>query len=437
VDEEQKFGVKQKECLKELRAEVDVLALSATPIPRTLHFSLLGARDLSIIATPPRNRLPVETRVVFWDPDAVRSALEAELERGGQAFFVHNRVRDIVEMAEKVQALVPRARVAVAHGQMEEDSLERVMSAFVHGEYDVLCCTAIIESGIDIANANTLIVHRADLFGLSQLYQLRGRVGRSSTQAHCLLVAPDANKFTDDARRKLFALEKFTDLGSGFQVAMRDLEIRGAGNLLGIEQSGHIAAVGFETYVRMVREAVLEQQGREPPPPPLAPEVEFPADAYLPESYVEDALQRTTLYQRIARLPDHAAVEEMGAELADRFGPSPDPARMLLRTVEARLACAALGLQRAEIREGGLVLTFSPAHLPAKDALGALAGRTALPMRFLYGDPLQLRVELPRPSRQSGPEALTEAAADALRTLSAEPASDAAGGGIPPVGNKA
>ncbi len=418
VDEEQKFGVKQKERLKEMRAEVDVLALSATPIPRTLHFSLLGARDLSIIATPPRNRLPVETRVVFWDPETLRAALEAELERGGQAFFVHNRVRDIAEVAEKVQALVPRARVAVAHGQMDENALERVMSAFVHGEYDILCSTAIVESGIDIPNANTLVVHRADLFGLSQLYQLRGRVGRSSTQAHCLLVAPDANKFSDDARRKLYALEKFTDLGSGFQVAMRDLEIRGAGNLLGIEQSGHIAAVGFETYVRMVREAVLERQGREPPPPPLAAEVEFPADAYLPESYVEDALQRTTLYQRIARLPDFAAVAEMELELADRFGPTPEAARMLLRNVEARLACATLGIQRAEIREEGLVLTFSPAHLPGKEVLGTLISGLVLPARFLYGDPLRLRIELPR---RSGPETLTEAAAGALREMASAP----------------
>ncbi len=415
VDEEQKFGVKQKERLKELRAEVDTLSLSATPIPRSLHMSLLGTRDLSLIATPPRNRLPIETRVVHWDPAIVREALEAELARGGQAFFVHNRVRDMAEMAERVQELVPGARVGTAHGQMEEGALERVMSAFIHHEYDVLCCTAIIESGIDIPNANTLIVHRADLFGLSQLYQLRGRVGRSAAQAHCLLIAPDANRFSDDARRKLFALEKFTDLGSGFQIAMRDLEIRGAGNLLGIEQSGHIAAVGYETYCRMVQEAVQTLQHGEAPRPPLNPEIEFPVDAYLPEAYVEDSLQRTTLYQKIARLESFPAVAGMEAELTDRFGVPPEEARMLLRTVEARIACRAGGIRKAEAKDGALLLTFSPDHMPGREDLSALAGRIKFPMRFLYGDPLQLRIELPAPRGDDA--ALTEMAAEVLKGM--------------------
>jgi transcription-repair coupling factor (superfamily II helicase) len=418
VDEEQKFGVKQKERLKEMRAEVDVLALTATPIPRTLHFSLLGARDLSLIATPPRNRLPVETRVVHWDPDLIRAALEAELERGGQIFFVHNRVQDIEEVAERVRALVPRARVGVAHGQMEEGALERVMSAFVHREYDVLCSTSIIESGLDISNANTMIVHRADLFGLSQLYQLRGRVGRSAAQAHCLLVAPDANRFSDDARRKLYALEKFTDLGSGFQIAMRDLEIRGAGNLLGLEQSGHIAAVGFETYVRMVQDATLELQGGTPRAP-LNPEVEFPADAYLPEEYIGDPVQRTTLYQKLSRLDAFAAVAGMEAELEDRFGRPPEEARMLLRTVEARVACRALGIRRAEIRENALLLSFSDAHMPARETLTALAGKAVFPARFLYGtggESLQMRIDLNPPRRGDG-AALTVMAAEVLTRM--------------------
>jgi len=417
VDEEQKFGVKQKERLKELRAEVDVLALSATPIPRTLHFSLLGARDLSLIATPPRNRLPVETRVVFYDPEVIRAALDAELDRGGQAFFVHNRVQDIDEIAERVRALVPRARVGVAHGQMEEGALERVMSAFVHREFDILVSTSIIESGIDIANANTLIVHRADLFGLSQLYQLRGRVGRSSTQAHCLLIAPDANRFTDDSRRKLYALEKFTDLGSGFQIAMRDLEIRGAGNLLGMEQSGHIAAVGFETYCRMVRDATLEFQGGKPLAP-LNPEVEFPADAYLPEDYVEDAAQRTTLYQKIARLPDAAAVADMRAELDDRFGALPEEGRMLLLATEARIACRALGVQKAEVSENLLILTFSEEHMPGHEELATRTARVKLPYRFVTasGEPLRFSVTL-NPPRRGDPVGLTEMAAETLRIL--------------------
>jgi transcription-repair coupling factor (superfamily II helicase) len=397
---------------------VDVHALTATPIPRTLHFSLLGARDLSLIATPPRNRLPIETRVVFWDPEVVRAALEAELDRGGQAFFVHNRVQDIAEVAERVRALVPRARVGVAHGQMEEGALERVMSAFVHREFDVLCSTSIIESGRDIANANTLIVHRADLFGLSQLYQLRGRVGRSAAQAHCLLVAPDANRFSDDARRKLYALEKFTDLGSGFQIAMRDLEIRGAGNLLGLEQSGHIAAVGFETYCRMVRDATLELQGGVPLAP-LNPEVEFPADAFLPEAYIGDAAQRTTLYQKIARLADVPAAAEMRAELEDRFGALPEEARMLLLAVEARLACRTIGVQKAELRDNILMLAFSDAHMPTREELTALAARVKFPFRFLYGEPLQLSVTL-NPPRRGDPVALTEMATEVVRGMTKE-----------------
>jgi transcription-repair coupling factor (superfamily II helicase) len=418
VDEEQKFGVKQKERLKALRAEVDVLALSATPIPRSLHLSLLGTRDLSIIATPPRNRLPIETRVLSWDPNAVREAIEAEMARGGQTFFVHNRVQDMREMADKVQALVPAGRVGVAHGQMEEGELERVMSAFINREYDVLCCTAIIESGIDIPNANTLIVHRADLFGLSQLYQLRGRVGRSAAQAHCLLLSPDANRFSDDARRKLFALEKFTDLGSGFQIAMRDLEIRGAGNLLGLEQSGHIAAVGFETYVRMVQEAVLEMQGHVPKPP-LNPEIEFPVDAFLPEAYIEDSLQRTTLYQKIARLEEFEQAAEMARELEDRFGRLPQETHMLLRTVEARIACRKCGFRKAEIRENALVLTFSEKHMPEREELSAMAARIKRPSRFLYGEPLQLRIEL-NPPRRGDSEALTEQAVDSLMMMAPE-----------------
>ncbi len=429
VDEEQKFGVKQKEKLKDLRAEVDVLALSATPIPRTLHFSLLGARDLSLIATPPRNRLPIETRVVFWDPEVIRGALEAELERGGQIFFVHNRVQDIQEIAERVQGLVPQARIGVAHGQMEEGALERVMSAFVHREFDILVSTSIIESGIDISNANTLIVHRAELFGLSQLYQLRGRVGRSAAQAYCLLIAPDANKFSDDARRKLYALEKFTELGSGFQIAMRDLEIRGAGNLLGHEQSGHIAAVGFETYCRMVRDATLEMQGATVRPP-LNPEIEFPADAFLPEEYVEDPAQRTMLYQKIARLTEPAHVADIRAELEDRFGALPEEAAMLLQTVEARIASRTLGVRKTEVRENLLVLTFSDEHLPAREDLTLMASRVKLPYRFLTasGEPLQFSVTL-NPPRRGDPIALTRMATEVLTGMTG--AGGASGGAAP------
>ncbi len=409
VDEEQKFGVKQKERLKEMRAHVDVLALSATPIPRSLHMSMLGTRDLSIIATPPRNRLPIETRVVAWDPAVVRDALEAELSRGGQAYFVYNRVADMHEMADRVQALVPQARVGVAHGQMEEGQLERVMAAFVHREYDVLACTAIIESGIDIANANTMIIHRADLFGLSQLYQLRGRVGRSAAQAHCLLIAPDANRFTDEAKSKLYALEKYTDLGSGFQIAMRDLEIRGAGNLLGLEQSGHIAAVGFETYCRMLRDAVREMQGQKVLPP-LNPEVEFPEDAFLPEDYVEDGLQRTLLYQKLSRCSEPGQVDEMEKELIDRFGPVPRPAAVLLRTMLARVAAQQLGLQKITLEGNLLQLQYAPLREPEKPELAGLAARCPRPLRFLNTEPLQMVVELNPPRSGDAMAAISQAA---------------------------
>ena len=351
------------------------------------------------------------------DPAIIRGALEAELERGGQVFFVHNRVQDIQDVAERVQALVPQARVGVAHGQMEEGALERVMSAFVHREFDILVSTAIIESGIDISNANTLIVHRAELFGLSQLYQLRGRVGRSAAQAYCLLIAPDANRFSDDARRKLYALEKFTELGSGFQIAMRDLEIRGAGNLLGHEQSGHIAAVGFETYCRMVRDATLEMQGATIRPP-LNPEVEFPADAFLPEEYIEDPAQRTLLYQKIARLAEVPDVADMRAELEDRFGALPEEAAMLLLSVEARIACRALGVRKAEVRENLLVLTFSDEHLPDREDLTLMASRVKLPYRFLTasGEPLQFSVTL-NPPRRGDPVALTQMATEVITAM--------------------
>jgi transcription-repair coupling factor (superfamily II helicase) len=408
IDEEQKFGVKQKERLKEMRTHVDVLSMSATPIPRTLNMSLVGARDLSIIATPPRNRLPIDTRVVFHDAKTIRDAIEMELARGGQVFYVHNRVMDLAEVTTFVEGLVPHARVGMAHGQMNETDLEQVMAAFVNREYDILVATSIIESGLDISNANTIIINRADLFGLSQLYQLRGRVGRSATKAYCLLISPDANKFSDEAKKRLYSLEKFTDLGSGFQIAMRDLEIRGAGNILGLEQSGHIAAVGFETYHRMLREAVKEMQGAKIIPP-LNPEIEFPEDAFIPEQYVEDGFQRVALYQKLARCSEVSQVDELGKELLDRFGQLPPSAEVLLLTMVSRVIAQKLGFQKVVVHGNLLNLQYAEMHVPEKEDLGTLVPKFKRPMRFLYSKPLQMVVELNPPKSGDSHAAILQA----------------------------
>ena len=415
IDEEQKFGVKQKERLKEMRTHVDVLSMSATPIPRTLNMSLVGARDLSIIATPPRNRLPIDTRVIYHDPKIIRDAIEMELARGGQVFYVHNRVMTLPEVTTFIEGLVPHARVGMAHGQMEEVGLEQVMSAFVNREYDILVATGIIESGLDIPNANTIIIDRADLFGLSQLYQLRGRVGRSATKAYCFLISPDANRFTDEAKKRLYSLEKFTDLGSGFQIAMRDLEIRGAGNILGLEQSGHIAAVGFETYHRMLREAVKEMQGAKVLPA-LNPEIEFPEDAFIPEEYVEDGLQRVALYQKLARCTEVAQIDEVGRELLDRFGQVPASVQVLLDSMVARVAAQQLGFQKVVLQGNLLNLQYAELLVPEKEELGVLVGKFKRPMRFLYAKPLQMLVEL-NPSRKGDTHAAIGQAAGILRDL--------------------
>ena len=282
-------------------------------------------------------------------------------------------------------------------------------------EYDILVTTAIIESGLDISNANTIIINRAELFGLSQLYQMRGRVGRSSTKAYCLLISPDANRFTDDMKKRLYSLEKFTDLGSGFQIAMRDLEIRGAGNILGLEQSGHIAAVGFETYHRMLREAVKELQGAKVLPP-LNPEIEFPEDAFIPEEYVEDGFQRVALYQKLARCSEPSQVDELEKELIDRFGQLPESAVVLLRSMLARVVAQKLGFQKVVLQGTLLNLQYHEMHVPAKEEMGELVAKFKRPMRFLYTQPLQMVVELNPPKRGDTHGAIAQAA-QVLRDL--------------------
>ncbi|NUM56409.1 MAG: transcription-repair coupling factor [Candidatus Hydrogenedentes bacterium] len=345
IDEEQRFGVTHKERLKQLRTTVDVLTLSATPIPRTLNMSLMGVRDMSVINTAPNDRLPIHTCIADFDEPLIQEAIARELAREGQVFYVHNRVQTIERAANLVQRLVPTARIAIGHGQMPEKELERVMSGFIHKEYDVLVCTTIIGSGIDIPNANTIIIDQADHFGLAELYQLRGRVGRYKHRAFAYLLIPGNRALSEDAQKRLKALEEFSTLGAGFRIAMRDLEIRGAGSLLGGEQHGHIATVGFDTYTQLVAEAVAEIKG-EPIRLRRLPLFEIAAEAYIPEQYVTSESQKITLYKRIAGLQSEEEVGEMLAELKDRFGEPPVPVRRLLDVMRVRALGADAGARR-------------------------------------------------------------------------------------------
>src|SRR6202012_1089148 len=318
VDEEQRFGVRHKERLKQMRAAIDVLAMSATPIPRTLHMSLIGLRDMSIIETPPKDRMAIQTIVAKYDEKLVRTAIEMELERGGQTDLVHNRVETIYDVATMVREQVPQARVIVAHGQMGESELERVMLAFMNHEYDVLVATTIIENGLDIPLANTILINRADRHGLSELYQLRGRVGRSNRRAYAYLLIPKEKELTEISRRRLAALKEFSDLGAGFKIAALDLELRGAGNMLGGEQSGHIEAVGFEMYTTMLEEAVsrLKGEGQEERPQVT---VNLGISLRIDESYIPEEGQRLRMYKRIAGAESSAVLTEVRAELEDRY----------------------------------------------------------------------------------------------------------------------
>jgi transcription-repair coupling factor (superfamily II helicase) len=351
VDEEQRFGVAQKELLRQLRLEVDVLALSATPIPRTLHMSLAGLRDISVIETPPEGRRPIRTYVGEFDDDLVRLALTRELAREGQSFYLHNRVETIDEAADKLRRLVPDLRILVAHGQMKERELEDRMLAFLGGDADVLVSTTIIESGLDIPQANTLIVERADQLGLAQLYQIRGRVGRRDVPAHAYLFYPDAAELTPEARARLATLADHTELGAGFAIAMRDLEIRGAGDLLGAEQSGHVAALGFELYVEMLHEVVAELSGRRR----LAARpvrVDARVDAYIPAGYIASEALKIDLHRRLALVEDEDELRELEHATEDRYGPVPEPVANLFAIQDAKLKLAVLGADYLVFRAG-------------------------------------------------------------------------------------
>jgi transcription-repair coupling factor (superfamily II helicase) len=387
VDEEQRFGVTQKERLKALKANVDVLAMSATPIPRTLNLGLLGLRDVSIIETPPRDRLAVQTHVLPFRREVLREAVLTELARAGQVFFVHNRVASISAIASLVGEMVPEARVVVAHGQMDERALERAMDTFLEGRADVLVATAIIENGLDIPNANTLIVNRADRFGLAQLYQLRGRVGRSDRLAFAYLLVPPGRSLTQEACSRLAAVLEFADLGAGFRIAARDLEIRGAGNLLGAEQHGHLRAVGYETYCRLLEEAVHELRGEAAPPPSAAVELRLGLDLRLPERYISEETLRLAVYRRIAATRHQEELTTLRQELVDRFGPAPEQLEHLLLHQRVRRRAEALGLVRVRRAATAYELAFDSghprSHPTAMALLAAVTGATLTPAQVL------------------------------------------------------
>ncbi|MFI5164647.1 MAG: TRCF domain-containing protein, partial [Bacteroidia bacterium] len=376
VDEEQKFGVGAKDKLKLLKANVDTLTLTATPIPRTLQFSMMGARDLSVINTPPPNRYPVHTEVSQFNEKIIKEAIEHELQRGGQVFFVHNRVQTIGRFAEMIQKLCPKARVLVAHGQLTGEVLEKAMLDFVEGEYDVLICTTIIESGLDISNANTIIINDAQNYGLSDLYQLRGRVGRSNKKAFCYLLTPPFASLTNEAKKRLRAIEEFSDLGSGFNIAMRDLDIRGAGNLLGAEQSGFITEIGYEMYQKILDEAMSElheelavdnqQSADKKPHQPSTINQPFVRDCVIdtdlsvliPDEYVENIAERISLYQQLDNSKTEDDLINFERQMQDRFGEIPEQTKKLISIVRLRWLAVGLGFEKLILKNGKLTAWF-------------------------------------------------------------------------------
>ncbi len=392
VDEEQRFGVRHKEKLKQLRLEVDVLTMTATPIPRTLHLSIAGARDLSVIETPPENRYPVQTFVVEYSDQMVREAFQRELNRHGQVYFVFNRVRGIEAMAAHLQELLPAARIAVGHGQMSERQLERVMNDFLEARYDILVSTTIVEAGLDIPNVNTMIVYDADHFGLSQLYQLRGRVGRSNRLAYAYLTYRREKMMTGFSRKRLQAITEFTELGSGFKVALRDLEIRGAGNILGAEQHGFMIAVGFDLYVRLLDQAVRSLR-REPVQEKIVPEprLDLQVNAFLPSSFIAGQDQKIDLYQRIYAAGDAAALEELETDLRDRYGQPPRPVLNLLAVARLRLLSLELGVDLIRQEQGQVMIRFAH-NVPDREALWAVLRRYKGKVALMTGRKLTLKM---------------------------------------------
>ncbi len=358
IDEEQRFGVEIKERLKHLRTNVDVLTLSATPIPRTLHMSLVGVRDISNLETPPEDRLSVETRTIRFDENVIRNAILRELNRGGQIYFVHNRVQDIEEVAAKIKRIVPEASLVIGHGQMHEGELEQVMIDFIEHKYDILLATTIIESGLDIPNANTIFIDDANRYGLAELHQLRGRVGRYKHQAYCYLLVDRHKHLSPDAARRLHAIEEYSQIGAGFGIAMRDLEIRGAGNLLGTQQSGHIAAIGYELYCQLLGNAIRELT-HQPPKLSVDVEIDLPIQAFLPVEYVPELRHRIDIYRRLSRIADVSELDDLRDELQDRFGKVPKPVTLLLQVAELKIDASLWFVRSLQVEDNYLVMTYS------------------------------------------------------------------------------
>jgi transcription-repair coupling factor (superfamily II helicase) len=416
IDEEQRFGVAHKEHLKKMRREVDVLTLSATPIPRTLYMALGALRDMSTMETPPEERLPIKTYVSEFDDRLAREVVLREMERGGQVYFVHNRVHNIDMIAAKLQDIVPEARISIGHGQMDEHQLELAMREFVEGKSDVLVCTTIIESGLDIPNVNTIVINQADKLGLGQLYQLRGRVGRGAHRAYAYLFYDRKTRLTETAKQRLQTIFEATELGAGFQIALRDLEIRGAGNLLGAEQSGFMAAIGFDLYVRLLSGAVehIRAVMRGEPPPPAEDAagvtIDLPLSAHLPPSYVPDLNTRLALYQRLSGAADPKEVSAIGQEMVDRFGEPPAAARSLFYVVSLRAVAAQAQIQSIASENGVAVVRMREGETLPRESLeatvlkGVQVGRTAL--RVELGD--GWRERLRRTIEQIGAARATE-----------------------------
>jgi transcription-repair coupling factor (superfamily II helicase) len=394
IDEEQRFGVKHKERLKEVKNDIDCLTLSATPIPRTLHMSLVKIRDLSLLETPPTNRKPVETFIQEFNPDLVARAIRREVERGGQVFFLHNRVESLGETTMFLQELVPEVMIEMAHGRMTPRSLEDIMHRFIHGAFQVLVSTTIVENGIDIPNVNTIIIDRADMYGISQLYQLRGRVGRSSRLAHAYLLYPKDRAMTELAMKRLKIISDFTELGSGFKIAMKDLEVRGAGNLLGSEQSGEILAVGFDMYIRLLSDAIEERQRKQPAeeqPPEVYLELDY--SGFVPDSYITDSSEKMEVYKKIAAVDSDEELDRLSNELFDRFGPMPDELQSLLSLSEIRIICRRLWISSLKERKGTATVTFSRVAKISVDKLMALLGASGGSVKLNPARPDALMLE--------------------------------------------
>lgn len=398
IDEEQRFGVKHKERLKQIRRSVDVLALTATPIPRTLHMSLSGIRDISIISTPPEYRQAIITFIAELDEAVISEAIRKELSRNGQIFFIHNNIKSIKRIARLLKRLVPEVRLAVAHGRQDEDELETTMLAFLHKELDMLVCTTIVESGLDIPSANTIIINRADRFGLAQIYQLRGRVGRSTEQAYAYLFIPHESALTKSARKRLKVLMEYSDLGSGFQIAMSDLKIRGGGTLLGASQSGHIAAVGYEMYLKLMEDAIAALKG-EPRREELNPEINIPLSAYIPPFYISDLDQRLSAYRRLTKMRHIEEVADFKKELIDRYGKLPEETANLLSKTILKLIAVQAGIARLDMVGHGLSMNFSKAHFSNTEGIVELV--TGHSGRYSFSPGQALKAVVPK-SRGNG-----------------------------------